>query len=144
MTSKKYKKSIIILMFLAISMMNFAGEYAVIVNKANPVQELNAKALQKMFQGENTTWPDGNQVKIAALNSGDIHVAFVREVLKMTTIQFSIIWKQKIYSGLGTGTDIQFFKNENELKKYIESTPGAIGYLSMNLIDDAVSQVKIL
>ncbi|HLP58574.1 MAG TPA: hypothetical protein VK186_07090 [Candidatus Deferrimicrobium sp.] len=144
MTLKRFTKTIIFLMLLTISMMSFAGEYTVIVNKANSVQEIKAKSLQKIFLGEDTTWPDGNRIKVAALNSGNLHGVFVKEILKMTTLQFSTLWKQKIFSGLGTGTDIKFFKTEDKLKEYIASTPEAIGYFSTNLLDDTINQVKII
>ena len=48
--------------------------------------------------GEKTSWPDGNQIKIAALSSGDIHSAFVREIVKLNPVQFSALWKEKVFT----------------------------------------------
>jgi ABC-type phosphate transport system substrate-binding protein len=129
---------------LSIAAFSFPKEYSVVVNKANPILEMAAKDLQKIFLGDKTTWADGNQIKVAALNTGDLSSEFTREFIKMTVVQFATHWKQKVFSGSGAGTDIKFFKTEQKLKEYIISTPEAIGYIYTDMLDDSVKQVKII
>lgn len=131
-------------MLLSLSMLSFPDEYAVVANKANPVEEISAKDLQKIFLGEKTTWSDGNQIKLAVVNSGDLYGVFTRDIMKMTAVQFSMYWKQKIFTGSGVGTDIKFFKDGKKLKEYITSTPEAIGYIQSDLLDDSIKQVKVI
>ncbi len=131
-------------MMLSLSMLCFPGEYKIVINKANPVEEMSAKDLQKIFLGETTSWQDGKQIKLAVMNSGDLYGVFTRNIVKMTSVQFSMYWKQKIFTGSGVGTDIQFFKDGEKLKEYIAATPEAIGYIQPDLLDESLKQVKVL
>lgn len=131
-------------MLLSLSMLSFPAEFVVVVNKANPVEEISAKDLQKIFLGEKTTWPEGKQIKLAVVNSGDLYGVFARDIVKMTAVQFSMYWKQKIFTGSGVGTDIQFFKDGKKLKEYVTAAPDAIGYIHPELLDDSIKQVKII
>ncbi|MCX6582492.1 MAG: hypothetical protein NT166_20155 [Candidatus Aminicenantes bacterium] len=140
----KLAKIIIFILLLSLSMLSFPGEYAVVVNKANPVEEISAKDLQKIFLGEKSTWPDGNQIKLAVVNSGDLYGVFARDIVKMTAVQFSMYWKQKIFTGSGVGTDIKFFKDGDKLKEYIATAPDAIGCIHPDLLDGSIKQVKII
>ncbi len=131
-------------MLLSLSMLSFPDDYVVVVNKANPVTEISAKNLHKIFLGEKTTWPDGNQIKLAVVNSGDLYGEFARNIVKMTAVQFSMYWKQKIFTGSGVGTDIKFFKDGKKLKEYVTTTADAIGYVHPDLLDGSIKQVKII
>jgi ABC-type phosphate transport system substrate-binding protein len=140
----KHAKIIIFLMLFSLSMLSFPGEYSVVVNKANPVEEISAKDLQMIFLGEKTTWEDGNQIKLAVVNSGDLYGEFARNVVKMTAVQFSMYWKQKIFTGSGVGTEIKFFNAGDKLKEYVAATPEAIGYIHPDLLDGSIKQVKVI
>lgn len=131
-------------MLLSLSMLSFPGEYAVVINKANPVEEISAKDLQMIFLGEKTTWEDGNQIKLAVVNSGDLYEEFARNIVKMSAVQFSMYWKQKIFTGSGVGTDIKFFKDGKKLREYVTTTPEAIGYIHPDLLDGSIKQVKVI
>ncbi len=125
-------------MLLSMSLLCFPEEYVIVVNKANPVQEIAAQDLKKMFLGEKMSWEDGSQIKLAALDSGELQGVFVRDILKMTRMQFQIHWKKMIFTGSGTGTDIKFFKSEQKVKEYVAANPGAIGYISASSVDDTI------
>jgi len=139
----KLIKLFIFLFIFSFSLAVMASEYTVIVHKAVPETEITSKDLQKIFLGEKTSWPNGDQVKIAALSSGELHSMFVRDILKMTPVQFTSLWKRSVFTGSGTGTDIKFFKNEEKLKEYVASTPGAVGYISSKSLDETVKAIQV-
>lgn len=140
----KRKTVIFALMFLIVSGIAFSVEYTVIVNKSNPEQEIQMKALKKIFMGDINSWTNGNQIKLASLNTGDVFTEFVKGILKMTTMQFSIYWKQKVFTGNGTGTDIKFFKDDRGVKEYVAATPDAVGYIATESLDETVRELKII
>jgi len=50
------------------SLLGFADDYVVIVNKANPANSISAGDLHKMFEGEKTAWAGG--AKVIAITPG--------------------------------------------------------------------------
>lgn len=139
-------KIIIILfavIFLCATTLGFAKNYAVIVHPDNSTPTLTAKDLKMIFLGEKTTWPDGQALKAAALKNGEVHKEFLRDFVKLSPLKFAIHWKQKIFTGNATGSYINFFKSEDQVKEYIKANPTAIGYISVDSVDNTVKEIKI-
>ena len=141
----KGKKIIILLALFSIcaSILSFAKDYAVIVHSSNPIRSITAKDLKKIFLGEKTTWPDGQQIKMAVFKTGDLHKTFLQDIVKISPLKFANQWKQKIFTGTGTGTHINFFKTGEKVKEYIKSNPTAIGYISGSSVDDTIKKIEI-
>ncbi|UCH96535.1 MAG: substrate-binding domain-containing protein [Candidatus Aminicenantes bacterium] len=140
------RKKIIILLVLSClfaSAFAFARSFAVIVHPDNPGQTLTAKELKMIFLGEKTTWPDKQPLKVAALKKGDTHKEFLKDIVKISPMKFAVLWKHKIFTGSAAGTHINFFKNDEKLKDYIKANPTAIGYISVNSVDDTIKEIKI-
>jgi ABC-type phosphate transport system substrate-binding protein len=129
--------------FICASTVSFAKSYAVITHVDNPTQSLTAKDLKMIFLGEKTTWPDGQPIKVAALKKGEVHKEFLKHIVKISPMKFAIHWKQKIFTGIATGSHISFFKSEDKVKEYVKANPTAIGYISVNSMDDTIKKVKI-
>jgi ABC-type phosphate transport system substrate-binding protein len=128
---------------LCASTLGFAKSYTVIVHPDNPAQTLTVKELKMIFLGERTTWPDGQPLKVAVLKNGEVHKEFLRDMVKLSPMKFAIHWKQKIFTGSATGSNINFFKSEDKLKEYVKANPTAIGYISVDSVDDTIKEIKI-
>lgn len=145
MKKMKGKTTIILLavFFVCASTLGFAKSYAVIVHPDNPTPTLTAKDLKMIFLGEKTTWPDGQVLKVAVLKNGEVHKEFMKDIVKLSPLKFSIHWKQKIFTGSATVSHINFFKSEDQVKEYVKNNPTAIGYISVDSVDDTVKEIKI-
>lgn len=141
----KGKKIIILLALFSLcaSTLVFTKDYAVIVHPSNPIQSITGKDLKKIFLGEKTTWPNGQQIKVAVFKTGDVHKTFLQDIIKISPLKFVNHWKQKIFTGSGTGTHINFFTTDEKVKEYIKSNPTAIGYISGSSVDDTIKKIKI-
>jgi ABC-type phosphate transport system substrate-binding protein len=141
----KGKTTIILLavFFVCASTLGFAKSYAVIVHPDNPTPTLTAKDLKMIFLGEKSTWPDGQALKVAVLKNGEVHKEFMKDIVKLSPLKFSIHWKQKIFTGSATVSHINFFKSEDQVKEYVKNNPTAIGYISVDSVDDTVKEIKI-
>lgn len=129
--------------FVCASILGFAKNFAVIVHQDNPTQTLTAKDLKMIFLGDKTTWQDRQPIIVAALKNGEVHKEFLREIVKLSPMKFAMHWKQKIFTGSATGSQINFFKSEEKLKEYVKANPAAIGYISVDSVDDTVKEIKI-
>lgn len=141
----KAKTTIILfaIFWLCVSTLCFAKSFAVIVHPGNPTQALTAKDLKMIFLGEKTTWSNGQPLKVAALKNGEVHKEFLRDIVKLSPMKFAIHWKQKIFTGSAHGSHINFFKSEDKVKEYVKVNPTAIGYISVNSVDDTIKEIKI-
>jgi ABC-type phosphate transport system substrate-binding protein len=126
------------------SILGFAKSFAVIVHPDNPTQNLTAKDLKMIFLGEKTAWRDSQPIKVAALKKGEVHKEFLKSIVKLSPMKFAMHWKQKIFTGSATGSHINFFKSEDKVKEYIKANPTAIGYISVDSVDDTLKEIKII
>lgn len=104
---------------------------AIAVNKDNPVAELTSEQITKIFTGEITNWKDlgGNDQKITVLG---------REAASGTRDGFESIFdcKEKcVYAAEITST--------GEVVAKVGSDPSAIGYVSLDSVNDSVTACKV-
>ena len=104
---------------------------AVIVDKENTVTDLSSEDLAKIYKGEVTNWKDlgGKDESIVVIgreNGSGTRTAF-EELLKL---EDACKYAQELDSTGGV------------LAK-VASTPGAIGYVSLDVVDDTVQAVKL-
>lgn len=104
---------------------------AVIVDKDNTVTDLSSEDLAKIYKGEVTNWKDlgGKDESIVVIgreNGSGTRTAF-EELLKL---EDACKYAQELDSTGGV------------LAK-VASTPGAIGYVSLDVVDDTVQAVKL-
>ncbi len=104
---------------------------AVIVDKDNTVTDLSSEDLARIYKGEITNWSElgGNDEAIVVIgreNGSGTRTAF-EELLKL---EDACKYAQELDSTGGV------------LAK-VASTPGAIGYVSLDVVDDSVQAVKL-
>ncbi|MDF2820549.1 MAG: phosphate transporter substrate-binding protein [Clostridiales bacterium] len=104
---------------------------AVIVNKNNKVVELSKDQIASIFKGEITNWSDvgGDDAEIVVVG---------REAGSGTRDGFEEI--------VGVKDEAQYKSELNEtgqVKNLVATTPGAIGYVSLDYVDDSIITVKV-
>lgn len=115
--------------------------YKVIVNKNNEIKSLTLEDLYKIFTGKTSTWEKGEKIKIILQKKGDFHREFVRDIAGMNPGQFSRLWKQKIFTG--RAPQLRFARNDQEVIKWVESSPQAIGYIASKSYKETVKKILI-
>ena len=93
-----------------------------------PDVECSEKNAQRIYLGKKTRWEGGLRIVPVMLRDGDVHEAFVEELLGRSVAKFEIYWKQAVFTGKGIPP--QSFDDEGELMAYVAATPGAVGYVS--------------
>jgi ABC-type phosphate transport system substrate-binding protein len=127
---------LILIIFLIIPVYS---QVAVIANKSVPVEEINGTELLDFYSGDVRLWKDGNAVVVFDLKpKGDVKETFY-EYLGKSISRMKSIWMKKLLSGEGDPPPA--LPSEEEMVKKVESTSGAIGFVSKEKVTD---QVKIL
>lgn len=109
----------------------------IVVNPTLHEQNLTLNALRAIFGMRLRSWPDGTPIKVFVLSDdAKLHVSFSKKKLEIYPHQLRDAWDRLVYSG--TGQAPIRVASEEEMRKMVSGTVGAIGYLPPNLIDDSV------
>ncbi len=107
----------------------------IIANKALDQRELDRAIVRSIFSVRLRQWPDGSPVKAFVLPDSDpVHQQFCREKLGTFPYVLRAAWDRAVFTGTGIAPEV--VKSEQEMRRKVESTPGAIGYVSVPAPED--------
>jgi ABC-type phosphate transport system substrate-binding protein len=112
------------------------GDFVVIVNKANR-NPFDKTTVAKIYSGELVAWPDGTRVAAVDLPENDpTRVNFSREVLGKSVSNVKALWAQLVFSGRALPP--KQAATDEDVKKFVVSNRGGIGYIRASSVDDTV------
>jgi phosphate transport system substrate-binding protein len=149
------RKATILLMFAAAAMLQVAPRarveasrpkqesLAIIVNQANPTDDLSMAELRTIFLGERSHWPNGRRITLVMMEPGQPERDTVlRDVCHMSEPDF----RRRILQGLFTGEVLvspKTLATPVGVRKFVFNVPGAIGYLRPEDVDSTVKVIRI-
>ena len=117
-----------------------AQSYQIIVNNDNPVETISKKELSNIFLKKKTSWNDGSSITPVDLDTrSTTRAAFTLEIHEQSIGSIRSYWQQAAFSGSATAPLER--KSDADIIAFVQSYPGAIGYVS-NTAD--ISGVKVL
>lgn len=130
----------ILLIGLTIAPAAFAQR--VVVNPSVPVQTLDKSTLRAIMSMRLHAWGDGKPIRVFVLgDKNPLHQRFTREVLGLYPHRLRRAWDRLVYAGIGQApTEVS---DEQEMRQMVATTPGAIGYLEKDMIDDSVREITV-
>lgn len=129
---------IICITFLSVE--SFATD--IIVNPSVSQTKVSQNTLRAIFGMRLLQWPDGEPIVVFVLSQSDpLHVNFTKEHLGLFPHQLERSWDLLVFSG--TGQSPNRVKSEQEMRRHVAATPGAIGYISRTGFDESVRLLPI-
>jgi ABC-type phosphate transport system substrate-binding protein len=129
------------LALLALTSTAVLASPAVIGNKNLSAEKIDAATLKSVFLGKKTSWDGaGGRVILAVLKSGSVADDFLKASVDMNSSSFNNYWRRLAMTGGGTAP--HSFEKEEDLRKYVAETPGAIGFLDSANADASVAVLK--
>ena len=108
----------------------------VIANEAQASHIQDKTLLRGVFTLRVRSWPDGTPVRVFVLSdSEDLHKSFCREYLGTYPYVLRGAWDQKVFTGTGLAP-IQV-SSEEEMKRRVSETVGAVGYIASSAEPEA-------
>lgn len=143
------KRGLFTLCFVALASIAVLGDVradiAVIVNKANPVEDIDEIDLKRYFLKEKRKWPGGGAVVPVIRQPGSVEAAlFNRSVLKKDARAISQHWQlQKQTIGMAPP---QIRKTDTMVYMFVALKRGAVGYVSTEYMEmmKLRSRVKVV
>jgi phosphate transport system substrate-binding protein len=139
-------------------------DLAIIVNQANPVEDLSRQELRTIMLGERSHWPNGRRITLVMMDAGQPERKLVlREIYHMSEQDFiteklsvrgGFAWQgyseqdfaRHFLRGVFTG---EVFVSPKTLatpvgvRKFVFNVPGAIGYVRASDVDSSVKVIRI-
>lgn len=105
-----------------------------IINAQNKQTSISRNGLSAIFKMRLLQWKNGTAVTVFVLpDDNPLHKQFSKQILNVFPHQLRRIWNKAVFSGSGQAPIT--LKNEEEMKEKISSTPGSIGYLSIDTLN---------
>nr|WP_106232363.1 hypothetical protein [Halomonas ventosae] len=105
-------------------------------------RQLKRDTTRAIFAMRQRTWPDGQAVRVFVLdNNHPVHARFAKEQLAVYPHQLQLAWDRMVFSG--TGQAPERVRDQAEMRERVATTPGAVGYLEREYLDDRVQVISM-
>jgi ABC-type phosphate transport system substrate-binding protein len=119
------------------------GSLAIVVNLANPIDNLSAAELRSLFLERKSHWPNGRRIAVAMLDSPyPERRSALRQIYRMDENAYQDYFIKAIFRGEVFAAP-RTLASPELMRKFVFNAPGAIGYLRSSDLDDTVKVVKI-
>lgn len=120
-----------------------SNSLAMIVNRSNPVENLTAAEVRKIFLTERSHWPNGRKITLVMFQQGrDERVAMLRDIYRMGEREFGQHFLRATFKG-ETSSAPKTIASPSGMRKFVFNVPGAIGYVRASEVDGSVKVVRV-
>jgi ABC-type phosphate transport system substrate-binding protein len=118
-------------------------DLAIIVNTANPTDDLSLAQLRGIFLSERGHWPNGQKITVVMREQGQPERAVIlRAVCRMTETDFNQFSMHSTFTGQAQGGP-RLLSSGAGVRKFVYNVPGAIGYVRAGETDRSVKTVRL-
>lgn len=104
--------------------------------------QIPRSVVRSIFTMRMTSWPSGLPIRVFVLGDKDeLHATFSKRILGVFPHQLRRAWNRQIFSG--TGQAPMKVADEQEMLDMVNQTPGAIGYLSEDMINEQIRKIAV-
>ena len=118
------------------------GRVAVVVNEKNPVNNLSAPELRKLFAGEKHAWAGGLPVKIFVRAPGANERVVMLKLLGMSESEYKRYWAGQVYRGEAQAEPVGLFSNGMQ-REAVLLYPGAVALVDVQDVKLGMKVVKV-
>jgi hypothetical protein len=100
-------------------------------------EKLDAATVKAVFLGKKVAWDGAGRVTLAVLKGGPVADEFLKGAVDMNSSAFNNHWRRLAMTGGGTAP--KSFDKEEDLRKFVAETPGAVGFVDSANVDGSVA-----
>lgn len=115
------------------------ADVVVIVNPANSAA-IDEEQIAKIFLGQTKTFSNGSEATPIDQKEGPVREEFGNKLLKKNPSQLKAQWARQIFTG--GAKPPKEMTSDDEILKFVASTPGAIAYVDSSKVNKSVKVVK--
>jgi ABC-type phosphate transport system substrate-binding protein len=119
------------------------AEPVVIVNTANSTPELTVDQISDIFLKKKTTFDGGLEALPVNLKEGEqLRQEFYEKASQKSPSQLKAYWSKSVFTGKKIPP--KDLNSADEVKKFVSSTPGGIGYIDKAAADSTVKVILVV
>ncbi|HHJ18162.1 MAG TPA: phosphate ABC transporter substrate-binding protein [Gammaproteobacteria bacterium] len=123
--------------FTALFSSSVMAELAVIVDPSVKLDTITAEQLQRLYLHKAERYPNGVELRPIDQKSGSKRQReFADKVLGKSPTELSKYWSRRMFSGKGHPP--RQYGGDAEVIQEVTATPGTIGYVDIEAVDDSV------
>lgn len=119
----------------------WSQSYVIVVNKANPMEEISKTDLKRLFTGKRSNLGDLKAVPINLPLNSALASAFLENILGMSSDEYKEFWLAAQVKGNGAAPMIQ--KSSEGVAAIVSQLPGGIGYIEKEKVTAEVKVIKV-
>lgn len=136
------KKFLLLFFIILVFVGKLNAQVAVIANKNVPIDKVTKAQLLDFYSGDIKYWSNSKPIIVFDIKPKlDIKEAFYEYIAK-NTARMKSIWMKKMLSG--EGDPPESVRSEEEMIHKIETTSGAIGFVSLSKVKGNVKTLLII
>jgi len=120
---------------------NSNAQVAIIVNKSVPINSLKASTIADIYMLDTQKWSDGQKIILVDLKSKSPIQRSFYDFIGEKPYELRKIWIRAQLTGEGKAPIT--VDSEDDLLKKVATTTGAIGYISLSKVTDAVKVISL-
>lgn len=119
------------------------GQLAVVVNRANPVDNLTLAELRRIFTFETQKWPNGRKITVVLREKGQPERGeAIQLVCGMSEAQYNRHVLYETFRG-SVRSGPRSIESAGAMLRFVFNAPGAIGYVPAGEVDDTSKVLRI-
>lgn len=119
-----------------------SGAVDLVVNTDVPVDSLTRSVVRSIFSMRMTSWSNGLPIQVFVLgDKTPLHASFSKEILGVFPHQLRRAWNRQIFAG--TGQAPSKVDSEQEMADMVARTPGAVGYVSEEMLNEQIRKIAV-
>ncbi len=109
-------------------------------NQAN--HSIKRRTLRAIYSMRTQSWPNGERLTVFVLPDDEtLHESFCQKILGVLPHQLRKSWDRLIFSGKAGAPIV--VNSVEEMRTRVAETPGAIGYIPENYLNDSIAVVEV-
>lgn len=125
-----------------INALPFQDSVLPVINSNNQQTSISRNGLSAIFKMRLTLWNDGTPVTVYVLpDDHQLHKEFSKKILHVFPHQLRRIWNNAVFSGSGQAPIT--LNSQEEMLEKIANTPGAIGFISTNNLNESIRILQV-
>lgn len=125
----------LLITFLFFFFYTYSQNFAIVVNKKNPIDTIKSIMVKRIFLGKSTKWPFGPRITpIDQHPKSAIRGEFSSSILEMKVKKVLKYWVKEMIRGKGKPPKMT--KEPHSIVSYVKNNIGAIGYIRKSAITE--------
>jgi ABC-type phosphate transport system substrate-binding protein len=116
---------------------------AVVVNRANPTDDVSVAELRRIFRGQRSRWPSGRRVTLLMRDgAAPERAALLRFLYGLNEQDYRRGFIQAVFSGEASDAP-RMLASANGMLRFVFNAPGAVGYVRASEVDSTVKVLRV-